>query len=146
MHADTFDAYVATSDAVKVIDFNPVGGTTSPLLFSWQELGWAQGLAEPRENGAAAEAALAAHGGGASGADGLEDQLGGRQQEVNGHRQQVGQGAAVPLVRIVDGPHSIQPGERSACAMPFDMLMLGSHGAGDAAAAQEMISFMQRRP
>ncbi|GAB4815495.1 hypothetical protein N2152v2_002541 [Parachlorella kessleri] len=35
----TYDVYVAeTADAVKLIDFNPVGGTTSPLLFSWEEL------------------------------------------------------------------------------------------------------------
>ena len=30
--------YVATSGAVKLLDFNPMGGTTAPLLFSWEEL------------------------------------------------------------------------------------------------------------
>lgn len=35
----TFDVYVAaTADAVKLVDFNPIGGATSPLLFSWEEL------------------------------------------------------------------------------------------------------------
>ena len=37
--ADTFDAYVATNGTVKLVDFNPVGGTTSPLLFTWAQLG-----------------------------------------------------------------------------------------------------------
>jgi hypothetical protein len=36
----TFDCYVPISSkaAVKLIDFNPLGGTTSPLLFTWEEL------------------------------------------------------------------------------------------------------------
>lgn len=43
-HADiTYDAYVAASGAVKLMDFNPVGGTTAPLLFTWEELGLAGG-------------------------------------------------------------------------------------------------------
>lgn len=32
--------YVASdSSAVRLVDFNPVGGTTAPLLFTWEELG-----------------------------------------------------------------------------------------------------------
>ncbi|EFN57174.1 hypothetical protein CHLNCDRAFT_21599, partial [Chlorella variabilis] len=34
----TYDAYVAASGAVRLLDFNPLRGTTSPLLFSWHEL------------------------------------------------------------------------------------------------------------
>ena len=30
---------------VRLLDFNPVGGTTSPLLFSWEQLGYAVALA-----------------------------------------------------------------------------------------------------
>ena len=30
--------YVAASGAVRLVDFNPLGGTTAPLLFSWGEL------------------------------------------------------------------------------------------------------------
>jgi hypothetical protein len=44
--AVTFDAYVATNNTVKLIDFNPVGGTTSPLLFTWRELGLEQAAGE----------------------------------------------------------------------------------------------------
>lgn len=34
----TFDVYVTTAGKVRLIDFNPIGGTTSPLLFDWTEL------------------------------------------------------------------------------------------------------------
>ncbi|GBG90497.1 hypothetical protein CBR_g50844 [Chara braunii] len=34
----TFDAYVTRSNKVKVLDFNPFGGATLPLLFTWDEL------------------------------------------------------------------------------------------------------------
>ena len=35
---DTFDVYVARNGAVRLVDFNPFGGSTLPLLFSWSEL------------------------------------------------------------------------------------------------------------
>ena len=55
---------MATSGAVRLLDFNPVGGTTAPLLFSWQELGLGGGAggaaaAGEAAGGAAAEAAAA---------------------------------------------------------------------------------------
>ena len=34
------DVYVATSGTVRLMDFNPVGGSTAPLLFDWDELGY----------------------------------------------------------------------------------------------------------
>ena len=45
----TFDAYVSPSLAVRLVDFNPVGGTTAPLLFDWRELGFmTEPEAEPK--------------------------------------------------------------------------------------------------
>jgi hypothetical protein len=38
----TYDVYVATSGSVKLLDFNPAGGTTAPLLFTWTELAGAE--------------------------------------------------------------------------------------------------------
>lgn len=39
--ADAVDLYVAAKDgSVRIVDFNPPGGTTSPLLFSWEELAY----------------------------------------------------------------------------------------------------------
>ena len=36
----TYDVYVTSGDRfqVRLLDFNPAGGTTSPLLFTWEEL------------------------------------------------------------------------------------------------------------
>ncbi len=36
----TYDCYVPSTSgsAVKIIDFNPAGGTTAPLLFEWEEI------------------------------------------------------------------------------------------------------------
>ena len=34
------DIYVATNGTIKLIDFNPVGGSTASLLFEWDELGY----------------------------------------------------------------------------------------------------------
>ena len=35
---------------MRLLDFNPVGGTTSPLLFSWEQLGYAVPLATAEKN------------------------------------------------------------------------------------------------
>ena len=35
---DTFDVYVARNGTVRLVDFNPFGGSTLPLLFTWTEL------------------------------------------------------------------------------------------------------------
>ncbi len=40
--ADTMDVYVATNGTVRLMDFNPVGGSTAPLLFEWDELGYGE--------------------------------------------------------------------------------------------------------
>lgn len=36
------DVYVATTGKVRLMDFNPVGGFTAPLLFQWDELGYGE--------------------------------------------------------------------------------------------------------
>lgn len=36
------DVYVATNGKVRLMDFNPVGGFTAPLLFDWDELGYGE--------------------------------------------------------------------------------------------------------
>lgn len=44
--ADTMDVYVATNRTVRLMDFNPIGGSTAPLLFDWDELGYGESPAE----------------------------------------------------------------------------------------------------
>ncbi|KAL4425346.1 hypothetical protein ABPG75_009362 [Micractinium tetrahymenae] len=53
----TYDVYVAASGAVKLMDFNPVGGTTAPLLFSWEELGLGLAASPQADAGGAGAAA-----------------------------------------------------------------------------------------
>ena len=36
--ADVYDVHVTASRRVKIVDFNPWGGATIPLLFEWAEL------------------------------------------------------------------------------------------------------------
>lgn len=51
----TFDAYIHASGKARLIDINPVGGATAPLLFEWGELFPEEGGGDHGEkNGAAA--------------------------------------------------------------------------------------------
>uniref|UniRef100_A0A1D1ZYL0 Cell division cycle protein 123-like protein n=2 Tax=Auxenochlorella protothecoides TaxID=3075 RepID=A0A1D1ZYL0_AUXPR len=41
LHDYAFDVYVSSGrSTLKLLDFNPPGGTTSALLYDWEELGW----------------------------------------------------------------------------------------------------------
>lgn len=97
VRADVFDAYVATTGTVKLIDFSPVGGTTHPLLFEWDELGYS------RVDGEGSQAQ--------------------QQPSEAGPQAQAGTRPAIK-VRVVPAGASLQHGHRTACAMPFDMLSL----------------------
>ena len=44
--ADTMDVYVARTGTVRLMDFNPVRGSTAPLLFDWDELGYGESTAK----------------------------------------------------------------------------------------------------
>jgi hypothetical protein len=92
----TCDIYVAASGRVKLVDFNPVGGTTSALLFRWEELYAAAAAAAAPAREQAAEQAL-------------EGAAGRRSAEL----------------RIVEDASTLQAGQRAAVAMPYDMLGLG---------------------
>jgi hypothetical protein len=119
----TYDVYaVSGGRGVRLLDFNPVGGTTSALLFEWEEL---------YGDGDAPEAAAAE---GASGSGEGEGAA----------------AAALPLVapdvafRIVTDAAGMRAGAKTATGMPYDMLLLqegggggggGSGGPGDIAAS-----------
>jgi D123 len=57
--ADTYDVYVTPRRTVRLVDFNPVGGTTAPLLFAdWATLGYVfAAAAEPGSERVSAAAA-----------------------------------------------------------------------------------------
>ena len=51
MFADAYDVYVTPRGTVRLVDVNPVGGTTSPLLFDWAELPYGHRLHATALNG-----------------------------------------------------------------------------------------------
>eukprot|EP00798_Chlamydomonas_sp_ICE-L_P008641 gene8641-34089_t len=76
----TYDVYVATNGSVKLMDFGPMDDSTSPLLFSWEELGLGvAGIATPalesHEQQAVAEPAGYVAGGEDGGSSSDEDEL-----------------------------------------------------------------------
>jgi hypothetical protein len=63
LFAVVYDVYVTTALVVKLLDINPIGGATSPLLFTWEELGYhaedleVQGAHAPPHEAASTDAA-----------------------------------------------------------------------------------------
>lgn len=127
---------------VKLVDFNPVGGTTSPLLFSWDQLGYGAAEspdrhenaahepqnAEARGNGAAMEGPLQARENGSTGNAG---------SEANGAVDRRGEGAQAGLLesqgvlfRIVEEPNRVQP-NMPMYGVPFDMVDTSEGSAVD---------------
>ena len=51
MIADAYDVYVTPRGTVRLVDINPVGGTTSPLLFDWAELPYGHRMHATASNG-----------------------------------------------------------------------------------------------
>ena len=116
------DVYVQQSgDQMKVhlVDFNPAGGSTLPLMFEWEELGY-----DCSEGGGVAGGQSGGEAGGAGGED------------CAGHDDD---GGAFEL-RIVEEEQMVRPGLR--LGVPLDMIDTSAGGAID----QAMKNFeLQRR-
>lgn len=126
----TYDVYVASNGTVKLVDINAIASTTAPLLFSWDEL--------PYEHLLGGEASSRVQG--ANQASGVQ------QPSTTGSPDNAGQTTSwhsavtehgTPLLapnidfRILTDPSGLQPGQKLACGMPFDMLMLQDGGGSD---------------
>jgi hypothetical protein len=144
--ADALDLYVATNGTVRIIDFNPIADTTSPLLFTWEQLPYSW----PRPAAAAqADASEAAAAAAAAAAEGATSTTNGHAQaaapaaaseEDEGSSSEAGSDSDLIDFRVVGDAGMVQPGARQACGMPFDMLSLQDVGAiGD------IISMMQQQ-
>jgi hypothetical protein len=101
----TFDAYVHTSGRARLIDINPVGGTTAPLLFEWGDL-----FPEPPEGGGA----------GSGGGGAAAPPPGPAWPEGEAMFPVCGGGARVPF-RIVEHAGAVAPG-RTLYGAPHDMV------------------------
>ena len=141
-----------------MLDFNPVGGFTSPLLFSWRELGYSS---RELERGGGEEE----EGSGGRGERGEPVGPGGTAEAgtLTGEPSYGAMGISPPLLspsagtpsssapvaphwplRVVARGGGLQAGQRAACAMPYDMLSLGGEGAVQASAAEEVLALMRR--
>lgn len=141
-----YDVYMSTRGDVRLVDVAPIVDTTSPLLFTWPELGLAPlptGL--PRHDGgdegaggdpgaddrgsgdgAAASGADGGAAGGSGVAGGEETRGGGQGQGGTGVPEVLGvpsSAESLPL-RLVGEGEGLQLGMAGAVAMPYDMLML----------------------
>ncbi|CAD7700351.1 unnamed protein product [Ostreobium quekettii] len=103
--ADTYDVYITSSNRVKLIDFNPIGGSTSPLLFTWCELGYLPKMDSNADG--IAEAAMAT----------TEDKSSSRQ-----HSDLPGGFGGSPPIRVVGDQSGMMLGQQVAYGMPFDMI------------------------
>lgn len=144
--SDTYDVYVATTLSVKLLGLNPVGGATSPLLFTWQELGYTAAAATSSTplpfppqlvegdsviRTSSAEVADDRH---ISVTSGRLSRVQPPEPEgtlttsppssMSPEASSALSAAEWPL-RVVAPGGGMQAGHRVACAMPYDMLSLG---------------------
>ncbi|KAJ9505991.1 hypothetical protein QJQ45_016979 [Haematococcus lacustris] len=122
----TFDAYVASTGTVKLLDFNPAGATTSPLLYSWEEMGYlpAELWSDAPGQEPAAAPTLGSEGHSAAHASPAGQRNGGADSGTDSSSEDGVGGDGEVMVRIAPAMAIVQPGVRAACAMPFDMLSL----------------------
>ena len=95
--------YVTAAGSIRVLDFNPYGGSTLPLLFSWAELD-----------------ALAADG---EGDRSVGEVAGGSPSSDDDGPT----GRVLPVVRVVETPQMVRPGLRTG--VPLDLFDTSSGSA-----------------
>jgi hypothetical protein len=109
------DVYVpAAGGAVRLLDFSPICSTTSPLLFSWDELPYPHMHTTAQQDSTASPAA---------GSSQEQQQQQQQQQQQAGVVVAAAAGRPVEL-RVVQHAGMILPGARAATGMPIDMLGL----------------------
>lgn len=135
------DVYVTNNNHVKVLDFNPITSTTSPLLFSWDDLPYQHMKQQQQQEQTEEEDEQQQQQ-----PEQLEQQQQPQQQQQQEEQRQPGSLEGQPRQQdtdsdeatdsdeessiedvpflLVDDSGMIQPGQRQACGMPFDMLQL----------------------
>lgn len=113
LRAVAFDIYVSTRGSVKLLDINPWGWTTQPLLFTWQEL---EDLAAPAPLHEHVPLEPDAHSPGCK-----QDQA-----RIGGTRAESSEASGVPrgsrvVMRVVEDAAHIQPGAAVVTGAPADV-------------------------
>lgn len=124
-HPDyTYDLYVASTGSVRLLDFNPAGGTTAPLLFEWHELGF--GGAPPDDAAPANGAGQHANGAGQHVNSSADDNSGhGDSSEDDGDDSDEGEDFEL---RLVDSHVALRP-DKAAYGVPYDFVDTAPGGA-----------------
>mmetsp|Transcript_1196 Transcript_1196/g.2778 ORF Transcript_1196/g.2778 Transcript_1196/m.2778 type:complete len:364 (-) Transcript_1196:117-1208(-) len=104
------DVYLSKKMRVYIMDFNPVGGTTQPLLFTWEEL--------PFDMRALMS--------------GVDDAGDGEAAQVDGEGAASSWTEGEVDVRFITEPVAIRPGGRAAYGVPFDFADTSEGSAVDA--------------
>eukprot|EP00899_Mesostigma_viride_P014970 jgi/Mesvir1/23474/Mv22323-RA.1 len=129
----TFDVYVKSDmSAVKIIDFNPLGGSTNPLLFTWEELTMRGGpppchILAPTTHAQGHDRACSDNGAAAC-----------CQGDSGAHRDAAASGGAPEAVefRVVTSQEGvILPGWKNMCGVPLDL-----YDMSEGSAIEQMIS------
>jgi hypothetical protein len=140
---------------VRLVDFNPIGGSTSPLLFDWEELRYGVSVAQPDQAASqqggvdglpGAEDPSAAHGQASEETAGCEgpSHRAAQGRSTNGSRASAERGPGEPpcggsgnghaagdteiLFRLAPAEGRLRPGA-AAYGAPFDMADLSEGGA-----------------
>jgi hypothetical protein len=108
--ADAVDLYIATTGTLRIVDFNPICPTTSPLLFSWDELPYP--YMKRAHAGTSDASGAQAVGEGCPTADTCSPD---RDSNICG-------AGIAPVIRVVEDAGRVRPGTRVVTGMPFDML------------------------
>ncbi|XP_059075990.1 uncharacterized protein LOC131079049 [Cryptomeria japonica] len=111
-----FDCYVRKDGKVKLVDFNPWGGFTLPLLFTWEDLGSKYVEADERINVMVANRAL-------KGDLRLTDKT-----ELNLRLREEGYKLDF---RVVESEGCVQPSLRASSGVPYDYIDTGPGSAWD---------------
>lgn len=96
------DVYVSRKGRVRLMDFNPFGGSTLPLLYTWEEL-----LA--KSTPARQSTTLSACNPSADGTEVIEDTAAGARD------------AEAVELRLVTSPQGVRPSLRALSGAPFDL-------------------------
>ena len=130
LFADTVDLYVSPKKRVKVIDFNPWGAATLPLLFTWEELEEIyQSRGVNHDVGAVSETVRTSR---------RDFSVEGTNEgfECNGHTGANGvpprhESGREVVFRVVEGGGGVQLGMRAASGVPLDLFHRGKGGPID---------------
>jgi hypothetical protein len=131
--ADAVDFYLAPSGAVRLLNFAPICATTSPLLFTWEELPYthmhAASASSPPEQHASSSSSSSS----GNGPTATHDAGGNPTQQPDSSSSSGGShdrgtpptpttGSGLPECRLIEQPGLVQAGNVAATGMPYDML------------------------